>query len=177
MGAIASGGVRVINPRVSQALDLPQDAVDAVAAREQRELERREHDYRDGDAPAPVAGRTAILVDHGLATGSSIRAAVEALRQRQAARIVVAVPIAPPAACSESERDADAVVSPAPRALPRRRRLVRPLRSDHRRRGPRAARQGPQRAPNSRGPVTPTPDRRSCSRTPSARATMTKDSG
>jgi putative phosphoribosyl transferase len=112
MGAIASGGVRVMNPSVSQALDLPQDVVDAIVAREQRELGRRERDYRDGGAPARVAGLTAILVDDGLATGSSMRAAVEALRQRKAARIVVAVPVAPPAACAELEHDADAVVCP-----------------------------------------------------------------
>jgi putative phosphoribosyl transferase len=117
MGAIASGGVRVMNPRVTQTLDLPQDAIEAVAAREQGELDRREHDYRDGGAPASVAGLTAILVDDGLATGSSMRAAVEALRQRQVARIVVAVPVAPAEACAELERDADAVVcarTPAP---------------------------------------------------------------
>jgi putative phosphoribosyl transferase len=110
MGAIASGGVRVMNPRVTQAIDLPQDAVEAVAARAQRELDRREHDYRDGGAPMPVAGLTAILVDDGLATGASMRAAVRALRARDAARVVVAVPIAPPDACAELERDADAVV-------------------------------------------------------------------
>jgi putative phosphoribosyl transferase len=110
MGAIASGGVRVMNPDVLHSLDLPQDAVDGVAVREQRALERRERDYRDGGAPAPVAGLTAILVDDGLATGSSMRAAIEALRQRDAGRIVVAVPIAPPATCAELENDADAVV-------------------------------------------------------------------
>jgi putative phosphoribosyl transferase len=110
MGAIASGGVHVVNERVVQRAQLPQDAVDAVVVREQEELDRRERDYRDGGAPAPVEGSTAILVDDGLATGSSMRAAVQALRERRAARIVVAVPIAPPEACSALEREADAVV-------------------------------------------------------------------
>jgi putative phosphoribosyl transferase len=110
MGAIASGGVRVMNARVTQAIGLGQDVIDALTAREQEELDRREDAYRDGGAPLPIAGLTAILVDDGLATGSSMRAAVEALRQRDAARIVVAVPTAPPDACAELERDADAIV-------------------------------------------------------------------
>jgi putative phosphoribosyl transferase len=110
MGAIASGGVHVVNERVVQRAQLPQEAVDAVVVREQEELGRRERDYRNGGAPAPVEGSTAILVDDGLATGSSMRAAVQALRERRAARIVVAVPIAPPEACSALEREADAVV-------------------------------------------------------------------
>jgi putative phosphoribosyl transferase len=110
MGAIASGGVRVINPDVTNALDLPEEAVASAATREQRELERQEHAYRDGGSPAPVTGRTVILVDDGLATGASMRAAVEALRQRGPAAIIVAVPIAPLRTCSELERTADAVV-------------------------------------------------------------------
>jgi predicted phosphoribosyltransferase len=110
MGAIASGGVRVTNPRVTDALDLSPETIASVATREQQELERREHDYRDGGDPASVAGAIAILVDDGLATGASMRAAVEALRQREPAEIVVAVPIAPPDACAELERDADAVI-------------------------------------------------------------------
>jgi putative phosphoribosyl transferase len=110
MGAIASGGVHVVNDRVVRGIGVPQDAIDAVVAREQEELDRRERDYRQGGAPAPVEGTTAILVDDGLATGSSMRAAVEALKERDAARIVVAVPIAPADVCSALEREADAVV-------------------------------------------------------------------
>jgi putative phosphoribosyl transferase len=110
MGAIASGGVRVMNARVMDAIDLPQEVVEQVAAREQRELERRERDYRDGRAPLSVAGLTVILVDDGLATGSSMRAAVEALRRRGPAEIVIAVPIAPPETCAALEGTADAVV-------------------------------------------------------------------
>lgn len=110
MGAIASGGVRVVNARVTESLDLPEETIAAVATQEQQELQRREHEYRNGGDAAPVAGLTAILVDDGLATGSSMRAAVEALRRREPAEIVVAVPIAPPETCAELERDADAVV-------------------------------------------------------------------
>jgi putative phosphoribosyl transferase len=110
MGAIASGGVRVMNARVMERIDLPEDAIEAVAAREQEELDRRERDYRGGGAPARVAGLTAILVDDGLATGSSMRAAVQALKQRDAARIVVAVPVAPPETCAELKGEADEVV-------------------------------------------------------------------
>jgi putative phosphoribosyl transferase len=110
IGAIASGGVRVINLRVVEQLDLPDDVIDAVTDRERRELDRRERHYRDGHAPAAVAGLTALVVDDGLATGSSMRAAVAALRKREAAAIVVAVPIAPPETCAALELEADAVV-------------------------------------------------------------------
>jgi putative phosphoribosyl transferase len=110
IGAIASGGVRVINLRVVEQLDLPDDVIDAVTDRERGELDRRERHYRDGHAPAAVAGLTALVVDDGLATGSSMRAAVAALRKREAAAIVVAVPIAPPETCAALELEADAVV-------------------------------------------------------------------
>jgi predicted phosphoribosyltransferase len=110
MGAIASGGARVMNQQVLDAVALDEDAVEAVAAREQQELERREHVYRDGRPAADVARRVGVLVDDGLATGASMRAAVQALKQRNAAGIVVAVPIAPPETCSELELQADAVV-------------------------------------------------------------------
>lgn len=92
MGAIASGGVRVLNAEIAWRLRIPREVVDAVAAHEQRELERRERAYRD-DLPAPeVRGRTVILVDDGIATGSTMTAAITALRQMQAGRIVVATP-------------------------------------------------------------------------------------
>lgn len=94
MGAIASGGVRVLNTEIIASLDIPADVVDEIAREEQRELERRERAYR-GDRPAPVIrGRTVILVDDGIATGATIRAAVAALRQQQPARIVIAAPVA-----------------------------------------------------------------------------------
>ncbi len=95
MGAIASGGVRVTNDEVVQALKISARTIDSVAAKESRELVRRDRLYR-GDRPRPdVAGRTVILVDDGLATGSSMRAAVAALRHGKPSRIVVAVPVAP----------------------------------------------------------------------------------
>jgi predicted phosphoribosyltransferase len=110
MGAIASGGVRVINDDVVAALGIGDDVVDAVSAREARELERRECLYRDGRPAVDVAGRTVILVDDGLATGSTMRAAATALRLRRPARIVIAVPAAPPETCEELRREADEVV-------------------------------------------------------------------
>lgn len=110
MGAIASGGIRVLNEEVVALTGVPAEVIDRVAEEEGRELERREAAYR-GDRPTPdVAGRTVILVDDGVATGSTLRAAVEALRQRNPARIVVAVPTAPRAACESLGRVADEVV-------------------------------------------------------------------
>ncbi|HEX2971239.1 MAG TPA: phosphoribosyltransferase [Tepidisphaeraceae bacterium] len=112
MGAIASGGVRVLNRNVVDSMEIPQDVIDAVAAEEQRELERREKAYR-GDRPLPeIRGRTVILVDDGLATGATMRAAVSAIRQQQPARLVVAVPVGPEDSCEELRRAADEVVCP-----------------------------------------------------------------
>ena len=94
MGAIASGGVRVLNQDVVESMGIPAHVIDSVAAKEVQELARRERLYR-GDRPAPdVMGRTVVLVDDGLATGATMRAAVAALRQMKPARIVVAVPVA-----------------------------------------------------------------------------------
>ena len=105
MGAIATGGVRVLNY-----LDVPGEVIDAVAASEQRELERRERLYR-GTRPAPdVKGETVILVDDGLATGSTMRAAAAALRQQQPARIVVAVPVSAVQTCDEYRMGVDEIV-------------------------------------------------------------------
>lgn len=110
MGAIASGGVRVINEDVVRQLHIPDEVIDAVAAEEQRELERRERAYR-GDRPPPdVKGRIAILIDDGLATGSTMRAAAEALRKQGPAQIVVAVPVAAPQTCEEFRREVDEIV-------------------------------------------------------------------
>jgi predicted phosphoribosyltransferase len=113
MGAIASGGVRVLNDEVLDALGLPDEVIDAVAAREERELGRRERAYR-GDAPPPaLRDATALLVDDGLATGSSMRAAVRALREQGAARVVAAVPVAPAETCAALARDVDEMVCTA----------------------------------------------------------------
>ncbi|HEY7574201.1 MAG TPA: phosphoribosyltransferase family protein, partial [Thermoanaerobaculia bacterium] len=110
MGAIASGGVRVVDEALLRAAGVPGSAVARVVEREERELRRRERLYR-GEVPAvEVAGRTAILVDDGLATGSSMRAAVEAVRERGAARIVVAVPVGPRDTVRDLSRVADEVV-------------------------------------------------------------------
>jgi len=110
MGAIATGGVRLLNAEVVHGLRIPTHVINEVAAIERAELERRERAYRD-DRPAPdVEGRIVILVDDGLATGASMRAAVAALRQRKPARIVVAVPIASAATCEEFRDEVDQVV-------------------------------------------------------------------
>jgi predicted phosphoribosyltransferase len=113
MGAIASGGVQVLNEDMVRRLDILPEFMHTVAAREQRILEYREHFYR-GDRPAPeVQGRTVILVDDGLATGATMRAAVAALRPRQPARMVIAVPVAARATCEELKAVADEVVCAA----------------------------------------------------------------
>ena len=110
MGALATGGVRVLNDQVVERLGIPQHVIDAVAAREQQELARRERLYR-GDRPPPdLRGRTVILVDDGLATGATMQAAIEALRQQKPARIVVAVPVASPDTCEEMKKKADEVI-------------------------------------------------------------------
>ena len=110
MGAVATGGVRVLNDQVVRALGIPPDVIDMVAAWEQQELARRERLYR-GDRPPPdVKGRTVILVDDGLATGATMRAALAALRQQQPARRVVAVPTAAAQTCDALRTEADDVV-------------------------------------------------------------------
>jgi predicted phosphoribosyltransferase len=110
MGAIASGGIRVLNKDAVRALRVPSDVIEAVAAEERQELERRERSYR-GDRPAPnVRGRTIILIDDGLATGSTMRAAIAALRLQRPARIVVAVPVGSPEVCAEFQDEADEAI-------------------------------------------------------------------
>ena len=110
MGAIASGGLRVLNEDIVGALNIPDAVVEAVARRERAELERRERAYRGGRPPLDVRGKTVILVDDGLATGSSMRAAVAGLRAQQPAQVVVAVPTAAPETCEAFENEVDDVV-------------------------------------------------------------------
>jgi erythromycin esterase-like protein/predicted phosphoribosyltransferase len=110
MGAIASGGVMVINDDVVRGLAIAPEAIQHAAEREGRELVRREQAYREGRPFPAVAGKVVIVVDDGLATGSSMRAAIEALRSLRPARIVVAVPAAPESTCRELAALADEVV-------------------------------------------------------------------
>ena len=112
MGAIATGGARVLNDRVVQSLDIREDTIEAVAREEERELERRQQAYR-GDRPLPrIRDRCVILVDDGVATGATMRAAIAALRQQRPARLVVAVPVAPPDTVRQLREEADEVVCP-----------------------------------------------------------------
>jgi erythromycin esterase-like protein/predicted phosphoribosyltransferase len=110
MGAVASGGLRVLNDDVVKSLRIPDHVIESVVAKEEKELARRERLYRGGRPFPDLTGRTVILVDDGLATGATMQAAVEALRQRQPARIVVAVPTASPEICEELRTKADEVI-------------------------------------------------------------------
>ena len=110
MGAIATGGVRTLNPEIIEHLHISPAAIEAVTAREEAELRRRETLYR-GDRPAPdIPNHTIIIVDDGLATGSTMRAAVAALRRQQPSRIIIAVPTAPAEICEQLRKEADEVV-------------------------------------------------------------------
>ena len=110
MGAISTGGARVINADVVDYLRIPARVVDAVVDTELRELERRERLYRGARAEPDVSGKTVILVDDGLATGSTMRAAVEALRHQNPARMVVAVPVSAPQNCDEYRMGVDEII-------------------------------------------------------------------
>lgn len=110
MGAVASGGVRVLNDQVVRALRIPRDVIEDVTASELRELERREQLYRGERAAPDVRERVVILVDDGLATGATMQAAIAALRQRGPARIVVAVPTAAPETCNQLRDEVDDLI-------------------------------------------------------------------
>jgi putative phosphoribosyl transferase len=110
LGAIASGGVMVLNQDVVEALQIHPAAIDQIAAAEQRELDRREREYRDRREFPDIEKRTIIVVDDGLATGSTMRAAVSALRRKNVGRIVVAVPVAVRASCAALGAAVDEVV-------------------------------------------------------------------
>lgn len=110
MGAIATGGVRALNRDVIGYLGIPDEVIDEISERERRELERREHLYRDDRPPLSARDRVAILVDDGLATGSTMRAAARALRQQLPAAVVVAVPVAAKQTCYEFRDEVDEVI-------------------------------------------------------------------
>jgi putative phosphoribosyl transferase len=112
MGAIASGGTVVINPTVVHEFGISSEVLEAVAKRERLEIERREREYRNGRPPVRIEGRTAIVVDDGLATGASMRAAARALRPR-AARVIVAVPVASKTTCDEFRGEVDQIICAA----------------------------------------------------------------
>jgi putative phosphoribosyl transferase len=101
MGALASDGVRVLNPNVIVRFGVSEDEIEAVVRKERRELARREREYRGDRPPLELRGRTVILVDDGVATGSSMRAAIAVLRTLSPRRLVVAVPVAPPSTARE----------------------------------------------------------------------------
>lgn len=110
MGAIAPGGVRVLNEDVLHVIPNAQSIVEMVTAIEREELERREHNYRNDQPPPDLKSRIVILIDDGLATGATMRAAVAALRQQDAAKIIVAVPVGAPSTCHDLKNAADEVI-------------------------------------------------------------------
>lgn len=117
MGAIASGGVRVLNEDLLSQITVPDELIHLVTNLELQELHRRERLYRGTRAPLDVSGRTVIIVDDGLATGSSMRAAISALRQKNPKKIVVAVPVGALESCESLETEVDSLVcgfTPAP---------------------------------------------------------------
>jgi putative phosphoribosyl transferase len=110
MGAVATGGVRVLNDEVIRALAISPDVIETITAAEQQELARREHVYRGERPPLEMSGRIVILVDDGLATGATMRAVVAALRQQQPARLIIAVPIAAVETCEALRAEVDEII-------------------------------------------------------------------
>lgn len=110
MGAIATGGVRVLNEAIVQALRIPNHVIEDVTKKEQWELERREQLYRDDRPPPDMSASTVILIDDGLATGATMRAAIVALRQQHPVRLVVAVPVAALVTCDEFRTEVDEII-------------------------------------------------------------------
>lgn len=110
LGAVATGGVRILNEELLGQVPVPDEELEEVTAREREELERRERAYRGDREPVPVEGRTVILVDDGVATGSTLRAAIRSLRKRAPARIVAAVPVAPAGSAASLAEEVDELV-------------------------------------------------------------------
>lgn len=112
IGAIASGGIRVLNEDILRAINIPEEMINIIARQELQELQRRERNYRGDRPPLDARDKTVILVDDGLATGASMRAAVTGVRSQNPARIIVAVPVAPPESCNALEFEVDEIVCP-----------------------------------------------------------------
>jgi len=110
MGALASGGIRVLNDDVVRQLAPTESLLEDLTYEEQQEVEQREQRYRGESTPPTISGRTIILIDDGLATGATMRAACAAVRQQQPVRLVVAVPVAAPQVCDDMQQEADEVV-------------------------------------------------------------------
>jgi len=110
VGAIASGGMRVLHTGVIKAWAIPDSVIEQVSSREKQELERRESIYRQGRQQASISGKCVILVDDALATGSSMLAAVRAVRARKPSKTVVAIPVSPPDTCEELGNEVDEIV-------------------------------------------------------------------
>jgi predicted phosphoribosyltransferase len=110
MGAIASGGIRILNDDVVRQLSIPQKAIDEVVAQEMKELQRQERLYHAAHPMPPIAGHSAVLVDDGLATGATMRAAIHAVRLHRPTRVTVAVPVAAPNTCLEIRDEADDLI-------------------------------------------------------------------
>ncbi|MFN3325913.1 MAG: phosphoribosyltransferase [Bryobacteraceae bacterium] len=110
LGAIASGGVRVLNHDVLYMTGIDEQGIDAIAEREMQEIERRERVYRNGRPPAPIEGRSVLLIDDGLATGATMLAAARAVRKLRPAWVAVAVPVAPPETCESFREEVDEVI-------------------------------------------------------------------
>jgi putative phosphoribosyl transferase len=110
IGAVATGGARLLNVAIIRSLHLPPEQVEAITERETKELERREHLYRGARSALNIDGQTVILVDDGIATGSSMRVAVTALRQKNPRKLIVAIPVAPFTICEQLRHEVDAVV-------------------------------------------------------------------
>lgn len=110
MGALAVGGIRVLNSEIVQALQISEQAIQAVTEREQQELKRRERLYR-GERPIPdVHGKIVVLIDDGLATGATMRVATKVLRQQHPSRLIIAVPVAAPSVCESFQKEADEII-------------------------------------------------------------------
>ncbi len=110
MGAVSSNGSRVLNQEVVDVLQIPEGLIDLVAQREMEEIKRRENVYRKGRPPLNLAGKTVILIDDGLATGSTMLASLKAIRTQCPRKIIAAVPVSPPSTCEQLQDDADAMI-------------------------------------------------------------------